>query len=159
METTRPCSCCKKEFPRTAEYFYRNRQRKDGLHCQCKKCHIAASVKSAKKTCIQSEKTAYLKQWYRNNRQELLMHYSNGSMSCACCGDNHYEFLTIDHMNGGGNAHRKQFGSDRRGVHRQLKKEGYPPGYQVLCHNCNSAKAIYGECPHERERREQKAAG
>lgn len=26
---------------------------------------------------------------------------------------------------------------------------GWPPGYQVLCHNCNVAKRILGTCPHQ----------
>ncbi len=30
-----------------------------------------------------------------------------------------------------------------------LKKQGYPPGFQVLCHNCNLAKGYYGACPHQ----------
>ena len=28
--------------------------------------------------------------------------------------------------------------------------EKYPPGYQVLCHNCNLAKGFYGSCPHQK---------
>lgn len=27
----------------------------------------------------------------------------------------------------------------------------YPPGFQVLCHNCNFGKSLYGVCPHQRE--------
>jgi hypothetical protein len=38
------------------------------------------------------------------------------------------------------------------GVYRSLRNQGYPPGYQVLCHNCNWAKYAYGECPHQKEK-------
>jgi hypothetical protein len=33
-----------------------------------------------------------------------------------------------------------------------LKRQGWPEGFQVLCHNCNSSKGYYGYCPHEKER-------
>ena len=29
-------------------------------------------------------------------------------------------------------------------------KNNFPKGFQILCHNCNSAKAVYGKCPHEK---------
>ena len=32
------CTKCKKEFPATADYFYRDRVRKDNLRPDCKKC-------------------------------------------------------------------------------------------------------------------------
>lgn len=56
------------------------------------------------------------------------------------------EFLSIDHINGGGNRHREKVGSAK--VYAWLKKRGYPKGYQVLCHNCNQAIGLYGKCPH-----------
>jgi hypothetical protein len=31
-----------------------------------------------------------------------------------------------------------------------LRDNGWPEGYRVLCHNCNSARGLYGYCPHER---------
>jgi hypothetical protein len=33
-------------------------------------------------------------------------------------------------------------------LHRWLKNSGYPPGFQVLCFNCNFAKHRKGQCPH-----------
>ena len=30
-----------------------------------------------------------------------------------------------------------------------LKRNDYPPGFQVLCHNCNWAKHALGRCPHQ----------
>lgn len=82
-------------------------------------------------------------------RIAVLKYYSAGTMRCACCGEGQYEFLGIDHVNGGGGQHRKD--PKMRGVHfyRWLVREGFPEGYQVLCHNCNMAKGFYGMCPHE----------
>ncbi len=91
------------------------------------------------------------RQWNRQNRVDALTHY--GDRKCACCGNGTYEFLCIDHVNGGGGQHRKEVGGGAR-FYYWLKKNGYPDGYQVLCHNCNLAKGFYGECPHQHLMRE-----
>ena len=63
---------------------------------------------------------------------------------CACCGEYRYEFLALDHVNNDGAAHRKEVGD----VYKWAIKTKFPPSLQLLCHNCNMAKAIYGHCPH-----------
>src|SRR5690606_39680958 len=45
------------------------------------------------------------KDWYNKARFEAIMHYGG---KCACCGESTYEFLCLDHSNGGGNQHRKE---------------------------------------------------
>ena len=30
-----------------------------------------------------------------------------------------------------------------------IKKNNFPKGFQILCHNCNQTKGYYGKCPHE----------
>ena len=80
----------------------------------------------------------------RRNRMAVLNHYG---LSCACCGEKTVQFLGIDHMNGGGNQHRKKIGGGSR-FYQWLRQQGFPTGYQTLCHNCNMAKGFYGECPH-----------
>jgi len=80
---------------------------------------------------------------------DVLSHYSGGLFKCACCNDTHLEFLTIDHVDGGGRKHYKEIGGT--GLYRWLRKNGYPKGFQVLCFNCNFAKHVYVTCPHQRE--------
>lgn len=73
---------------------------------------------------------------------------------CNCCGESRYEFLTLDHVDGRGAQDRRENGSNARDVqsiYRRVFRAGFPPGYQVLCYNCNCAKHIYKECPHRRE--------
>lgn len=77
---------------------------------------------------------------------EVLTHYSNGPSKCACCGENIFEFLTIDHITGGGSNHRKKI---RGSIYEWLKKHGFPEGYQVLCYNCNCGKRQNKICPHK----------
>jgi hypothetical protein len=84
-------------------------------------------------------------------RVNALLHYSHGSPQCACCGDNRFEFLCLDHIHGGGNQHRLAVTGSKKGggtSYSRLQKAGYPTGFQVLCYNCNIAKHIYGTCPY-----------
>ena len=87
-------------------------------------------------------------------RREVLLHYGN---KCVCCGESIFEFLTLDHINGHGNEHRKAITGYKGGrIWQWLKDNNYPEGFQVLCYNCNCAKGKSGICPHERIRNERK---
>ena len=84
----------------------------------------------------------------------VLEHYSNGTMACSCCGETRPEFLTIDHINGGGHAHRKLLGNGSASagggsLYYRLRKDGFPSGYRVLCQNCNFSLGVFGYCPHQ----------
>lgn len=86
----------------------------------------------------------------RIRKQEVIRTYGG---KCACCGEDRWEFLTIDHVNGGGTKHRKQVGSGGGAFYKWLKANGYPQeGYRVLCMNCNMALGLYGYCPHQVEK-------
>ena len=84
----------------------------------------------------------------RNLRMELLIAYSSDPPRCSCCGENTLAFLTIDHISGGG---RKERLSDPGRI-RRLKKEGFPPGFRVLCISCNHCLGNRGYCPHQQIR-------
>ena len=84
--------------------------------------------------------------YYREYRRRVLGAYSDGIMKCRCCGEGTYEFLSIDHIDGGGSAHRRTLGS--KYIYSWLIQQGFPKGYQVLCHNCNMGRKINkGYCP------------
>ena len=92
-------------------------------------------------------KRRQIQAYHRRLRIAALAAYGN---ACQCCGETTYEFLAIDHTDGGGNEHRREIGSGSRLLYRWLAKHEYPDGFRVLCHNCNSARGYYGFCPHER---------
>lgn len=70
---------------------------------------------------------------------------------CTCCGEADPAFLTFDHINGGGNQHRRVVGIRAPYFYEFLIKNNYPEEYQVLCWNCNAAKHFNpGGCPHRR---------
>lgn len=85
---------------------------------------------------------------YKRKRLRVLEKYGG---VCQCCGEKRYEFLSIDHIKGGGTKHRKEIGWGENFT-SWLVKNNYPEGYQVLCHNCNQAKTWYGGCPHIKEK-------
>lgn len=87
---------------------------------------------------------------HAETKEKVFSHYSPAGIRCACCGETELKFLSIDHIEGGGNKHRKAIGRGAGGTfYRWIIKEGYPPGYQVLCYNCNLAKGFFGRCPHQ----------
>ncbi|MDE1873981.1 MAG: hypothetical protein KGI04_02575 [Candidatus Micrarchaeota archaeon] len=79
----------------------------------------------------------------RNIKVDLLSHYAkrNGEISCAICGENRMEVLTIDHINGGGHREQQRVGMKGTEYYRFLAKSGYPLGFRVLCMNCNVSSA------------------
>jgi len=86
---------------------------------------------------------------YQAIRMEVFEHYCKGVPFCFCCKETRLEFLSIDHINGGGNKHRKLL--KEGAIHRHLKRNGFPEGYRVLYHNCNQSLGHYGYCPHQKE--------
>lgn len=74
---------------------------------------------------------------------------SNLGGICACCGENQYEFLAIDHIHNNGNIERAK-GLNGAKFLRKIRDLNYPKDqYQILCHNCNFGKRVYGKCPHK----------
>lgn len=144
-ENGKPCPQCKRLLPREAFYVRRD----DGsLHSRCKSC-ASARGKEAKRKRRAEGRIPYETASHRRMRLALLAHYSGGVPTCACCGETRIEFLSLDHVNGGGARHRAGLrGNASRSIYRDLTMRGYPPGFRVLCHNCNLAIGLYGYCPH-----------
>jgi len=101
------------------------------------------------KVQLSAEKKAYGKKV----RMDCIQAYGG---KCECCGETHFEFLEIDHPNNDGNKERRALGKWGTSFFAHLRTRGFPAGYRVLCGNCNAARYHFGECPHERERREVK---
>jgi len=115
---------------------------KSGRLCkQCGKSHNYAGVYCSK-NCEQTGGNAQAK---------LDVFAAYGGWRCECCGEDHIEFLTIDHINGGGRKDRERY-KGTGAFYRHLRSEGFPAGFRVLCMNCNFAKTRGELCPHEYER-------
>jgi hypothetical protein len=138
------CTKCK-EIKFLEEFGRSNRSPDgDGRRIICKNCrHLYETPK----------RREYGRNLCQTRRLQVLIHYGGDPPKCACppCGEDKIEFLSIDHIHGGGNKHMRKLGL-KGGVnfHTWLIKNNYPEGYQVLCMNCNHAKGHYGICPHQR---------
>jgi hypothetical protein len=134
--------------------FSKCRSMKFGLDARCKVCR-SEDRKLNRYDLHWSknnpEKRKEISKKHRDKRRLVcIAHYSNGSMKCACCGEHRTEFLAIDHINGGGAKHRRQL-KNTGTIYQWLKRNNYPEGFRILCHNCNMALGHYGYCPHEEE--------
>ena len=69
---------------------------------------------------------------YRSRKSAVIHAYGD---KCAQCGEDDYYRLTIDHISGGGNAHRKEITTNIYDyLYNNLVDKD---GYQVLCYSCN----------------------
>lgn len=124
-QLTKACLCCTTEFVGSME------QR---LYCSS--------------TCQQAALVGKRKNASRALRLEVLRAYSAGTPACSCCGETMMQFLALDHINGGGRKHRQELGGG--GYWTWLRANDFPPGFRVLCHNCNLGRQFNGgTCPHE----------
>ena len=79
-----------------------------------------------------------------------------GGCKCACCGATDPDFLSLDHINSDGGAQRRELSPTGKNwgwggyqLYRVLRRKGWPPGFQVLCMNCNFGRTRNkGVCPH-----------
>jgi hypothetical protein len=95
-----------------------------------------------------------LKYQHLQLRIQAFEKYGGCKCTCPRCGETDLEFLSLDHINLDGGAHRREVSPGRKdwgGHHlfRLLRRQGWPPGYQVLCMNCNFGRTRNGGvCPH-----------
>lgn len=83
------------------------------------------------------------REYYNGYRRQLKTDALDayGGRKCARCPEDDVAILEIDHIDGGGRQHR--IAINRLGgleFYHWLKQQSYPPGFQVLCPNCNKRK-------------------
>jgi len=125
--------------------------RKAAANGTCVHCGIRPATRIKRCTkCYEYHRKAEsnYKKTRKERQQELKLEVfqAYGGPWCACCGVANMEFLSLDHIKGGGNQHRKKVGSR---LYFYLKRDGFPEGYRVLCMNCNFAIGKFGYCPHK----------
>ena len=174
MVIVKRCTRCKEN--KASSGFAKDVSRPDGLHPYCRQCKQKDYRAYSKRDGVKEHKKAYAEKWRDENkgtaryvatqkrssknyrmalRARVLRAYGGERPSCACCGESTVEFLAIDHVHGGGNAHRRSIGSScGASIYKWLERNDFPSGFQLLCHNCNFAKSKHGQCPHLRMRAE-----
>ena len=88
-----------------------------------------------------------LRRRYKEHKDSVLAHYGR---ACACCGESGPLFLTVDHIENDGRKHRKGPDTSHHNIYGWLVRKNFPPGFQILCMNCNQGKHRNGGiCPHQ----------
>ena len=144
---------------RCRKYYEKNKERIKAWKKEWKKANIEKVRGYNRKWWINNQEK--VKKWKKENLEKInegakkrrfklkvniLSYYSNNDIRCNCCGEKEIQFLSIDHINGGGFKHKKEIGGN---LYNWLIQNNYPGGFQVLCMNCNFGKAICKICPHK----------
>lgn len=139
----RQCKYCKKYKSIDQFYKYKGKRTigKNWHHTYCKEC--ANDLAMEKYRNNREQRLKNLKRYRNKAKQEALDYYGN---KCECCGETRYEFLSFDHINGGGHQHQKSINGMAIGI--WLRINNYPDGFRILCYNCNMALGHFGYCPH-----------
>jgi hypothetical protein len=139
-EGKRLCPTCSKKA-RTRQRQWNKDFIKSGICRKCKKQHDTGNL-----YCKECKEKIYEVAKIRKKIYKDKVFNAYGGYKCNCCGETNIAFLTIDHINGGGNAHRREIKTD---FYQWLIKNNFPEGFQVLCHNCQWGKHKFGVCPHQ----------
>lgn len=144
------CSKCSDQKPLT-EYYKRSNGKP---HSECKACYKARiqSFRDANREHVRK-----IGRKCGDKRRPLfrtMVFEAYGGFRCACCGETERKFLTLDHINNDGAQDRIKIAGKRTAAgfptYQYLIRNGFPPGYQVLCMNCNYGKRMNkGVCPHK----------
>ncbi len=163
-------ACAKCKIVKSVTEFYTlaasRRHLGDGRDTTCKSC---TKMRTSHRAAVthRDETKEYMLAYHveRRARVRAAVLEAYGGSVCACCGETEPKFLTIDHVNNDGAAFRRKIAGKRTaaGYHTYiwLIRNNYPPGFQVLCMNCNHGKRMNGGvCPHRGRRNDQaKAVG
>ena len=137
--STKVCTKCG-EDKSLDQYYKRAKSRGHGPRSQCIACvskHEAAYRERNREVIKQRAN-----QRNRRLKQQVIALYGG---ICECCGIDELDFLTIDHVNNDGKQERGAY------FYGSLVKQPRRSDLRVLCWNCNSAKGLFGTCPHERQ--------
>jgi hypothetical protein len=119
---------------------------------RCTDCGVARPLKIGSQVCVKCGDRCVESGKRRHSELKASAFQAYGGAVCVCCRESTMTFLSIDHVGGGGGRERMN-GPARSHFYRWLKGRGYPPGYRVLCFNCNHGRYLNGGvCPHEEQR-------
>lgn len=120
----------------------------DGHDYHCFTCH-AVVIKEYEKgrteyhanyrSAHKEETSKYHRELNRQIKSLVTTYYGNGKCSCVKCGFSDLRALSIDHIYGGGNKHRKEINLGSGGglnFYKWLINNNYPKGFRTLCWNC-----------------------
>lgn len=127
---------------------YRNAKLERG---ECLSCTNQAAPDRSR--CLECLRVEAAKRVVERNRDKVVC-FDRYGRKCVCC-ELTYDvvFLTLDHVNNDGAAHRRSMSGYNGGgwgaMYRWAIKNNFPDSVQSMCWNCNEARRINGVCPHQ----------
>lgn len=146
------CRACERDSRLRKRLRRENTDGRTGRNCTHGHIDPPRTISSGNcKLCMAERETSPNAQSMRrksaNIRREVIGHYSGGKYCCAECGTTEYDILQIDHLSeSDGRKHRRKLNPEHPtrasgiATYRDLRRRGYPAGYQVLCSPCNWTK-------------------
>jgi hypothetical protein len=149
-------TCTKCGIRKHADEYY-IRTSNGTKHGQCKVC-FRSRVYATRKNKLASDpewrsrEAEYCRRRRGWVREAVFQAY--GGWKCACCGETEPLFLTLDHVANNGAEDRRRIGGKQTAAgyrtYAYLYARDFPPGYQILCANCQHGKRMnHGVCPHQ----------
>lgn len=128
-------------------YNERRRERYAEKKDDPKRRELAASWRNRLRPKMREWRESY------NEKLKRSAFEAYGGARCKLCGENKIDRLALDHVANNGHADRSATKRSGTKLYSFLKTQGWPPGFQVLCHNCNILKraARYSECAKTRK--------
>lgn len=135
----------------------REERKKAGL------CHCGRAPMKDRKICRvcrkrggkwQKENRLYVTQIEKARRyaekERVLDHYGHRCLCPGGCEITESDFLTVDHIENNGGAHRRELGiGGGAAFYHWLIVNKFPVGYRTLCYNCHFTRSYFSMCPHE----------
>ena len=148
------CRICSIEKP--LEDFSPEGRNRDGHYSYCKQCQREKRAAWRAEHPDEHRRQNRIRYWknpvrarasarlsYYRRKEIVLSHYGVGGKAiCVFCGEARIACLSIDHIAGGGLAHRRSLGLSGGGgrFYSWLIQNNFPSGYQTLCMNCQYLK-------------------
>lgn len=136
----------------------KEKREKFELNNQCSQCGKDLPIDNKGKRCddcIEMRNEWYIESGYKERmalirNEDFLQVLDHYGTKCMCCGQDEPMFLTVDHIHGKGNEHRKEIKKYGSGFYKWLIDQNFPCGFQILCYNCNMGRHRNGGiCPHK----------
>jgi hypothetical protein len=134
---------CSRIARRTKYYANLDKNREESRE-RCKLKYAAdPSVKVAYQKANAEERVLAGRKHGIRKKMSCIGYYSKGSCCCARCGISDMDLLCLDHVSNNGKAHRVVVGrASGTSTTGWIITNGFPPGFQVLCFNCNMKKEL-----------------
>lgn len=126
------CKECAEKRKGAARKHYNKRK----AERRCNRCNKPTDGRVRCEECTKRDSDRQRAQ-YQQLRDEVFAAYGGYQCSlCPCCDP---DVMEIDHVDGGGNKHRREIGQSA--LYAWLKSNGFPAGFRVLCPTCNKKEA------------------